>query len=98
MPYPAVHKYGTVLDLAIMPETKKDQEKLSKEMHINYRQVTGTFIWPMIKAHPDIYFHTTKLSKFMANPAHQHCKAIRQVGEYIAKTLGDGIYFWQETP
>jgi hypothetical protein len=34
----------------------------------------------------------------MANPAHQHYLAIRQVEEYLANTLYDGIYFWRETP
>jgi hypothetical protein len=67
-------------------------------MGFNYRQVIGSFIWPMIKARPDICFHTTKMSQFMANPAKIHYECVRHIGRYLAHTIDDGIYFWHESP
>ena len=61
VPYPADHQYTTNLDTAIPPQTETEQQQLSKKMNINYRQVIGLWIWPMIKCRPDISFHISKL-------------------------------------
>jgi hypothetical protein len=65
---------------------------------MHYRQLIGEFIWPMIKCRPDISFHITKLSQFMANPAEVHYQALRSVGFYLANTLDTGIYYWRDVP
>jgi hypothetical protein len=65
---------------------------------MHYRQLIGEFIWPMIKCRPDISFHVTKLSQFMANPAEAHYQALRSIGSYLANTIDTGIYYWRDTP
>jgi hypothetical protein len=52
----------------------------------------------MIKVRPDYSFHITKLSQGMANPNKPQYQAIRAVGDYLAHTIDDGLYFWRDKP
>jgi hypothetical protein len=67
-------------------------------MKINYRQVIGLWIWPMIKCRPDISFHISKLSQSLANPAKEHYEAIKLLSQYLAMTIEEGLYFWRDEP
>jgi hypothetical protein len=67
-------------------------------MGFNYRQVIGEVIYPMMKCRPDIAFHATKLSQYMENPAEEHYTALRQLCNYLAHTIDDGIYYWRTNP
>jgi len=98
IPYPADNTYTKLLDTAIPPDTITAQQNLSHQYKMHYRQLIGEFIWPMIKCRPDISFHVTKLSQFMANPAEAHYQALRSIGSYLANTLDTGIYYWRDTP
>eukprot|EP00590_Aulacoseira_subarctica_P009283 CAMPEP_0172419932 /NCGR_PEP_ID=MMETSP1064-20121228/6327_1 /TAXON_ID=202472 /ORGANISM="Aulacoseira subarctica , Strain CCAP 1002/5" /LENGTH=1080 /DNA_ID=CAMNT_0013159633 /DNA_START=39 /DNA_END=3281 /DNA_ORIENTATION=+ len=98
IPYPADHAYTTKLDTAVPPATEAEQRRLSNEMNINYRQVIGLWIWPMIKCRPDISFHISKLSQSLANPAREHYEAIKHVSQYLAMTIDEGLYFWRDEP
>ncbi len=98
IPYPADNAYSKALDLAQPPETVQLQKQLSTNYAMHYRQIIGEFIWPMIKCRPDISFHITKLSQFMANPAEAHYQALRQIASYLANTLDHGIYYWRDKP
>lgn len=98
IPYPADHEYTTKLDTAVPPSTEADQCRLSTQMQINYCQVIGLWIWPMIKCRPDISFHISKLSQSLANPAKEHYEAIKHVSQYLAMTIEDGLYFWRDEP
>jgi hypothetical protein len=98
IPYPADNTYTKLLDTAIPPDTITAQQNLSKQYKMHYRQLIGEFIWPMIKCRPDISFHITKLSQYMANPAEVHYQALRSIGSYLANTLDTGIYYWWDTP
>ena len=53
--YPADHQCTTRLDTAIPPQTEAEQRSLSNRMQINYRQVVGLWIWPMIKCPPGYF-------------------------------------------
>ena len=98
IPYPADHAYTTKLDLAVPPATEAEQRRLSNEMKINYRQVIGLWIWPMIKCRPNISFNISKLSQSLANPAREHYEAIKHVSQYLAMTIDEGLYFWRDEP
>jgi hypothetical protein len=98
LPYPADHNYTTQLDTAIGPESPQEQDALSTSMNMNYRQVIGMWIWPMIKCRPEISFHITKLSQSMAKPAKPHYEALKQVSQFLAQTQNDGLYFWRDEP
>jgi deoxyuridine 5'-triphosphate nucleotidohydrolase len=98
IPYPANNSYAKALDLAIPQDTPAGQQQLSRQYNMHYRQIIGEFIWPMIKCRPDISFHITKLSQFMANPAEVHYQALCSVGSYLANTLDTGIYYWRDVP
>jgi hypothetical protein len=76
IPYPADNNYSKNLDTAKPPNNPKEQLKLGKHYNMHYRQLIGEVIWPMVKCHPDISFHITKLSQFMANPARAHYQAL----------------------
>jgi len=98
IPYPADNTYCKILDTALPPDTVQSQKQLSKHYNMHYRQIIGEFIWPMIKCRPDISFHITKLSQFMANPAEAHYQALRHVASYLANTTDHGIYYWRDQP
>jgi hypothetical protein len=34
----------------------------------------------------------------MSNPAKRHYECVRNIGDYLAYTLDDGIYFWHDKP
>jgi len=98
IPYPADHAFTTKLDTAVPPETEAAQRQLSQQMNINYRQVIGLWIWPMIKCRPDISFHISKLSQSLANPALEHYEALKLVSQYLAMTIEEGLYYWRDEP
>jgi deoxyuridine 5'-triphosphate nucleotidohydrolase len=98
VPYPADHAFTTALDTAIPPATEAEQRQLSQHMNINYRQVIGLWIWPMIKCRPDVSFHISKLSQSLANPAKEHYEALKLVSQYLAMTIEEGLYFWRDKP
>ena len=98
IPYPADHSFTTTLDTAVPPATEAEQRQLSQKMNINYRQVIGLWIWPMIKCRPDISFHISKLSQSLANPALEHYEALKLVSQYLAMTIDEGLYFWRDAP
>ncbi len=98
LPYPADHEYTMHLDTAVGPSTPYERDALTKTMNMNYRQVIGMWIWPMIKCRPEISFHITKLSQSMANPAQVHYEALKHVSQFLAQTIDDGLYFWRDEP
>ena len=98
IPYPADNAYSKNIDTANPPEAPTEQLRLSKHYHMHYRQIIGEIIWPMVKCRPDISFHITKLSQFMANPAEAHYQALRRIGSYLAQTTDTGIYYWRDVP
>lgn len=98
LPYPADNTYTKQLNTAEPPQTETDQRALSKKYNIHYRQIIGGLIWPMVKCCLYISFHITKLSQFMASPVVPHYQALRQIGSYMANTLGHGIYYWRDQP
>jgi hypothetical protein len=67
-------------------------------MGLNYRQVIGKVIFPMMKCRPEISPHAIKLSQYMENPAIEHYQAIRDLIAYLAATIEDGIYYWRKKP
>ena len=82
-------------DPKYIPLKMDAKQTLKHKMGFHYRQVIGEIIYPMMKCRPDIAFHATKLSQFMENPAEVHYVALRQLCEYLAQTLTDGIYYWR---
>ena len=93
IPLSADPKYITKLEQAAIPPTMEAKTQLRQRMGFNYHQVIGEVIYPMMKCRPDIAFHATKLSQYMENPAEAHYEALRQLCNYLAHTITDGIYY-----
>lgn len=98
LPYPADNTYTKMLDTAEPPTTDADKKQLEDKHNIKYRSLIGEIIWPMIKCHPEISYHITKLSQAMANPADAHYSALLQVLQFLMQTQDDGIYYWRDQP
>jgi hypothetical protein len=67
-------------------------------MGLNYQQIIGELIYPMMKCRPDIAFHITKLSQYMDNPVEIHYTTLIQILKYIVVTPDHGIYYWRDKP
>ncbi len=97
-PLPSDTAYIQTLENAKLPETYGEQQSLKSKMGFNYRQVIWEIIYPMMKCCPDIGFHATKLSQYMDNPAESHYTALKNLCQYLATTIHDGIYYWRDQP
>jgi hypothetical protein len=95
-PLPSDNKWVQQLEMATCPTTVDEQKLLKEKMGFHYRQVIGEVIYPMMKARPDICFHATKLSQYMENPGELHYLALRELCNYLAHTVQDGIYYWRD--
>ncbi len=98
IPLPSESNCISTLENAARPTTQDEQHQIMIKMGFNYRQVIGEVIYPMMKCHPDIAFHATKLSQCMENPGEAHFMALRQLCQCLAATMKDGIYYWKDTP
>ena len=98
IPLPADPTYIQNLEKAQTPVTETQQKQLQQQMGFSYRQVIGELLYPMVKCRPDIAFHTTKLSQYMANPASEHYQALIHLCQYVAATINNGIYYWRRNP
>ncbi len=96
-PSPSDNAYIKTLESAIPPNTTHDREHL-KAKYFNYRQVIGEIIYPTMKCHPDIAVHAAKLSQYMENPTEAHYLALRQLCNYLASTINEGIHHWWQQP
>mmetsp|Transcript_22056 Transcript_22056/g.31604 ORF Transcript_22056/g.31604 Transcript_22056/m.31604 type:complete len:123 (+) Transcript_22056:550-918(+) len=86
------------MEQATPPTTTSEQQQLQQAMGFSYRSVIGELIWPMVKCRPDFAPHVIKLSQYLNNPAKEHYAAARQLAEYLAATIDEGIYYWRDTP
>ena len=98
VPLPADSAYIRNLETATLPQTIPEIQQLKERMGFNYRQVIGEIIFPMMKCRPEIAPHVIKLSQYMENPAEQHYQALRDILNYLANTVEDGIYYWRKEP
>ncbi len=98
IPLPADPTYIQNLEKAQTPVTETQQKQLQQQMGFSYRQVIGELLYPMVKCRPDIAFHITKLSQYMANPASEHYQALIHLCQYVAATINNGIYYWRRNP
>jgi hypothetical protein len=73
------------------------QQKLTKEMQINYRAGVGEIIWAMTTCRPDIAFASVKLSQSNSAPHHIHYHGLKHTIKYLYSTRNDGIYYWRTT-
>jgi hypothetical protein len=80
------------------PSDKKEQEKLAKQMQINYRAGVGEIIWAMTTCRPDIAFASVKLSQANSMPHEHHYHGLKHTIRYLYSTRDDGIYYWRTKP
>ncbi len=98
LPLSSEQEFIRSLETAIAPETVEAKEALQQEMGFKYRQVIGELIWPMVKCRPDVAPYIIRLSQHNENPAKEHYKALRQIADYLAATITEGIYYWRDEP
>ena len=67
-------------------------------MGFNYRQAIGELLYAMVTCRPDISYACIKMSQYSKDPAEEHYKAVREIFNYLAQTVDDGIYFWRDKP
>jgi len=98
IPLPSEQEFARSLEQAVPPSTQTEKDQLRQTMGFNYRQVVGEFIWPMVKCRPDFAPHIIRLSQHLDNPAKEHYEAARQLANYLAATITEGIYYWRDQP
>jgi dUTP pyrophosphatase len=98
VPLPADSNYIRNLETAKVPTTLPEKLKLKERMGVNYRQIIGEIIFPMMKCRPEIAPHAIKLSQYMENPAEAHYQALLDILGFLANTIDDGIYYWRTSP
>ena len=90
--------YQRNLELARPPALAEDKIKLQVKMGFNYRQAIGELLYAMVTCRPDISYACIKMSQYSKDPAEEHYKAVREIFNYLAQTVDDGIYFWRDKP
>ena len=70
------------------PNTKGLAEK---QMHDNYRELIGSYIWMATSWRPDISFITMHLARFVSNPSVEHYEAAIGILKYLKGTKRLGI-------
>lgn len=96
IPLPAESAFVKALEQAVPPSTDTEQQSLRTEMGFPYRSVIGELIWPMVKCRPDFDPHVIKLSQYLNNPAREHYQAAKQLADYLAATITEGIHYWRD--
>jgi len=91
-PDPAWHKD---LHSAIGDPNPKAQNKLAKQMQLNYRAGVGELIWAMTTTRPDLAYASVKLSQGNNCPSERHYNGVKHALKYLYSTKEDGIYFWR---
>ena len=91
-------KYQRDLELARPPSAAEDKVKLQLKMGFNYRQAIGELLYAMVTCRPDISYSCIKMSQYSKDPAEEHYKAVREIFNYLAQTMDDGLYFWRSKP
>ena len=95
VPMKSESAYLRALETADLPQTDKEQYKVTKAAGINYRQIIGEMIYAMVTCRPDISFPLIKLSQYSANPAPVHFEAAKDIMRYLLCTKAEGIHFWR---
>ena len=98
LPLPSEQEFARQLEQAKPPSNQLEKDQLRETMGFNYRQVIGEFIWPMVKCRPEYAPHIIRLSQHNDNPAKEHYLAARQLADYLAATITEGIYYWRDQP
>ena len=98
IPLPSEQEFARSLEQAVPPTSQLEKDQLRQTMGFNYRQVIGELIWPMVKCRPDYAPHIIRLSQHNENPAKEHYMAARQLANYLAATIKEGIYYWRDQP
>ena len=58
-----------------------------KQMHDNYRELIGSYIWMATSWRPDISFITMHLDRFVSNPSVEHYEAAIGILKYLLQCL-----------
>ena len=98
LPLPSEKEFIHRLEHAEVPTNEAERALLCQQMGFGYRQVIGELIWPMVKCRPDYAPHIIKLSQYSENPGKEHYLAARQLADYLAATMDEGIYYWRTKP
>ncbi len=67
-------------------------------MKLSYHAGVGELIWAMTTCHPDLAFHSVKLSQSKSCPHKIHYHSLLCTHKYLFSTKYDGIYFWWTSP
>ena len=90
--------YQRNIELAKAPPLAEDKVKLQIKMGFNYRQAIGELLYAMVTCRPDISYACIKMSQYSKDPAEEHYHAVREIFDYLAQTIDEGIYFWRSKP
>jgi hypothetical protein len=67
-------------------------------MQLSYHAGVGKLIWAVTTCHPDLAFHSVKLSQSNSCPHKIHYHGLKCALKYLFSTKYDGIYFWWTSP
>jgi hypothetical protein len=68
------------------------QEKLGKQMGIQYRNGVGELIYALVTCRPDISYAVVKCAQSTTAPHEIHYHALKHILKYLYVTRDDGIY------
>jgi hypothetical protein len=77
---------------------KKAQQKLAKDMQLNYRSGVGELIWAMTTCRPDLAYSSIKLSQSNSCLHKIHYHGLKHALKFLYHSKDDGLYFWQTHP
>ncbi|CAM8900586.1 unnamed protein product [Rhodiola kirilowii] len=75
------------------PSVKLLPNKGEALSQLEYSQVIGCLMYPMMSTRPDIAYSVGKLSRYTSNPSNLHWEAIKRVLKYLKRTMNYDLVY-----
>ncbi|XP_075499742.1 secreted RxLR effector protein 161-like [Primulina tabacum] len=72
------------------PESDEDRKSME---HIPYASGVGSVMYLMLSTRPDLAHGMSVVSRYMANPGHEHWRALKWMLRYLRRAPGIGLLF-----
>ena len=91
---------GSKIRLTANQSPQNDSEQVqvvSRHQSINYRQAVGQLLF-LLNTRPDLAYAVGEVSRFVANPGHEHFLALKRIFQYLKGTIDFGILYDKSQP
>jgi hypothetical protein len=96
-PLPQAESFLKSFHSAVGDPSPVQQEKLGKQMGIQYRNGVGELIYALVTCRPDISYAVVKCAQSTTAPHEIHYHALKHILKYLYVTRDDGIYYWRQS-